>query len=267
MTDATHLRPLSLGEILDGAFTLYRRHFGTLVLAALLPELAILALWGAYAVAGAPDAVDGAAPAVALASAVLDALTYFITPAALVWLSAQAVLGRPLRIGEAFDRVRRRFLALVGTGIVVGLAVGIGMIFLLVPGILMAIVFFAHQQAVMVEGKGVGDALSRSSDLAEGAWGRVFGVMVVFWVIALLPGLGYGLAWGMLVGDVGPVTSVGWAAEAAVESLLWVLVAPVSALGTTLLYFDRRVRVEALDLQAEPAVALDPVAVPALPPR
>ena len=33
----SNLRPLSFGEILDSAFTLYRRNFATFVLTALIP--------------------------------------------------------------------------------------------------------------------------------------------------------------------------------------------------------------------------------------
>ena len=44
----SQLRPLSLGEMLDGAFTIYRRQFASLFLTALAPQLPMILLITVY---------------------------------------------------------------------------------------------------------------------------------------------------------------------------------------------------------------------------
>ena len=56
----SQLRPLAFGEILDGAFALYRRHFSVFVPTSLLAHAPLMLLWAAYAAMGG-DASSNAA--------------------------------------------------------------------------------------------------------------------------------------------------------------------------------------------------------------
>src|SRR3954471_8471820 len=90
----SQLRPLSIGELLDGGFTLYRRHFPSLVLISLITALPIILLnilLGVIDLAGSPgeDPASGTvfrsllvilvATTVALVS--WGALTYYLSRA------------------------------------------------------------------------------------------------------------------------------------------------------------------------------------------
>lgn len=235
-----HLRPLTAGEILDGAFVLYRRHFGVLVAAALIPALPVLAYWTAVAAAGAAPEE----PPRALA--MYDGIVTLLVWGALIGLCSAAATGEPVSLGAAYRRARDCFWRLFGVSFLSGLATLVGLLLLVVPGVAALFLFFLASHATVIEGAGVSESLERSLALSRANWRRVAGTLVVTGSILILP-------FGLLV------TGVGMAADAApwlvavsgvLENLLYVLFYPFAAAATTLLYYDCRVRSEAVDLEA-----------------
>lgn len=257
----SHLRPLSFGEILDGAFVLYRRHFAVFFTTALIPLLPVALLWGGFGwLTGNMTDTDDATAVFAFA------LVYpvMIVGSLLMWgalihETARAVEGGPVDRGEAYRAAFRRMLPMVGAGILFMILVVAGTILFIIPGILVMLALFAVWHAVMIEGKGPVEALSRSRELARGAWLRILGVMVVSYIIIMIP--------SMLVGATAGAAMVGAALSSgdpdAVEGtmgmfsavtnvlsiLLSALTTPFMTAALTLLYYDRRVRTEALDLE------------------
>jgi hypothetical protein len=257
------LRPLGFGEILDGAFTLYRRHFATFVLTALLPQTPVIAIYLMQAMLARPGA-EGLALRAILSLLVLPfiAVGYALARAALVHEAASAFLGRPVSRSDSFGVARKRFWAVLGTGILSSLAVWVGLLFFIVPGILIAIMFFAGSQVAVLEDSAGPDALGRSKDLANGAWGRVAGIWCVLYIAIYMPVLALGVGGGIFLPRI--VTSItpqqmqsGIYFVQVGAAILGAVVQPIIVLGMTLLYYDRRVRTEALDLQqpAAPAYA------------
>ncbi|MEW5930312.1 MAG: hypothetical protein AB1941_22865 [Gemmatimonadota bacterium] len=236
-----HLRPRTAGEILDGAFVLYRTHFAVLVGATLLPHLPLLAYRALGPLAGLTDASGWEAVAV-----VYDRLATLLFWGALAHLCAAAVQGGDLSVGAAYRRARGLFWLLLGQSILAGLLTGLALIALIVPGIAVYVLYFLAPHVMVVEGKGVSDSLDRSWNLVRAEWRRVAGVLAVTAVIFLLPFL--------LVGAVEGMAGAGsaWVASASgvLQVLLYVLAYPFAAASATLLYFDCRVRSEALDLVA-----------------
>jgi hypothetical protein len=249
------LRPLSFGELLDGAFTLYRRHFASLVLTALVPLLANVVLWLALAAGiGSTDSdtatgiyfvgVAGSWPLMMLTSGLAScALAYFI---------GRAYTGNPVTPRQALAAAGSRFFGIVGAVIVTAVLVVIGILLCFVPGLFVAAACFAVFPVLMLERRGPIEAITRSYDLAKNAWGEVFLVLLVIYLIAAMP--------GMAVGGAGVVANVLAAGDATrsleVQALMQVVTTLVSALttpfsiaGVVLLYYDRRVRTEALDVQ------------------
>lgn len=254
------LRPLDFGEILDVAFTLYRRHFGTFFLTALLPNLPIAAFWAylgsvAGSGAGAPEEVSALAGVGVLLMAPYSAVAAILVWAALVHQSSRAMTGGRVAVGDGYRRALSRFLPLLGAGIVAMILIGLGFMLLIVPGILVAVMFFAVVQAVVIEEEGPLAALGRSRDLARDGWVRIFGVLVVTWLIVFLPtmavfgGLGFlaalfpGVSEGMMAG--GAVN----AGLQAVSVAVGALTTPYMVASLVVLYYDRRVRKEGLDLE------------------
>src|SRR5690606_8935337 len=77
----SNLRPLTFGEVLDGAFSLYRRYFSIFFMTALLPYIPLVALWMLLALL-VPATPEGLG-----ALALLQTLTspYTLIASVLIW--------------------------------------------------------------------------------------------------------------------------------------------------------------------------------------
>ena len=63
------------------------------------------------------------------------------------------------------------------------LLAGMGYLFCALPGIYLYVLFLFAWPAVVLEGRGVSEALSRSVFLVSGNWWRVFGTMLLLGLI------------------------------------------------------------------------------------
>ncbi|HYO91529.1 MAG TPA: hypothetical protein VEQ40_07830, partial [Pyrinomonadaceae bacterium] len=113
-------------------------------------------------------------------------------------------------------------------------------------------------QIMMVEGKGVGQALTRSFQLARGNTRRLLAMFLFtsFVAYSALMILIIPLGWyGYLNGvDLNPMSSADWPtwyaiAYNVVSQLSYILLLPVWMLGLSLLYVDERVRHEGYDIE------------------
>lgn len=250
------LRPLEFGEILDTAFTLYREHFGTFFLAALLPALPVAFVYGLVGLAMEP-ATTGQGSVIGMLGLLSWPYSLFVGVfvwGALVHGSSRALTGEPVSLGGAYGRALRRFLPLLGAAFVAVLLIWIGAILFIIPGILLAIVFFAVPQSVVIEDEGPLSALGRSRDLAREGWLRIFGIMLITWLIVSLPSMalyfGGGIAAALNPANAqtvagGPLIAVMQMGGIVVSALT----TPFMVSSLVVLYYDRRVRKEGLDLE------------------
>jgi hypothetical protein len=255
------LRPLSKGEILDGAFALFRRNFVAFVgsaavfmvpaciLALLLPKvgvffqwLAIACAWGA-SVRVAADAVMGIPPAIARAC---GTGVRSLLPIALNYLGMGVAVG-----------IVPLLLFLTGSAIAIEISV------ILVAGsmILLGITGFALMQVIMIENRWIG--YFRSRVLAKQSWGKISVLMFLSSILTALPSMALlGMASvfssdpAALFTDPKATNSV-WMIIAA--ALLACFTTPFSQSVLTLLYFDQRVRKEGFGIELQ-AAALTPAA-------
>src|SRR5439155_19556398 len=123
--------------------------------------------------------------------------------------------------------------------ILVGLAVGIGFLLLIIPGIILLGFFAVSVPAVVVENRRGTDAMRRSWDLVSSNFWHVLGVIVV---AAILTGIVSGI-----VSAIGGSNSVLRLIFGAIGQII---TAPYSALVTVLLYLDLRARKEAMTASA-----------------
>ncbi len=125
-----------------------------------------------------------------------------------------------------------------------------------------------HAQAVLVEEVSTTNALRRSRELVTGTWWRVFGILSALLVLAIIIELVLVVSLMFIVilsGFAGEVDLsemirqilriMGLSAEEA-DGLLFVITAvidtfttPILPIGTTLLYFDQRIRKEGFDIE------------------
>ena len=247
----TALRPLSTGELLDRTFYLYRNHFALFVGIFALPQLCSLTLQFvnlALKTPGAKIYILLATMAMLLGALAASAAAQ----AATVMAVSRVHLDLPASVIDSFSRVKNKILGVVGLSLAIGIAVGIGCIFLLVPGILLMLRWSLAVPAKVLENRGVGDAMSRSSELTQGNRGRIFAIWTLF--IMLDIGVDSMVRWPIRVaagvsGAAG-FLPLGWRVVMIVATFISsCLVGPLATIAFSLVYYDQRVRKEAFDLQ------------------
>lgn len=248
------LRPLSLGELLDRSFFLYRKYFLLFAGITALPHLVLLA----FQLVGVGVQREFGNGITLLWTLATYALTLGVTAAsqgATVIAVSHVHLERPTSIAESFAGIKGRifYLALIMIGYSIG--IGVGFVLLIVPGVILGLMWALTIPVAVIEDTGLGDSLSRSAELTKGARGRVFVIYVLFVV----------LIWAIYMAWMFPVMLVvGLAARShqVVGIPLWAQIAlpvgsffsqclagPLMTIGLSLLYYDQRVRKEAFDLQ------------------
>ncbi len=180
------IRALGLGGILDQTFTLIKDNLG--ILLAITGVLLIpYYLIGGLIQVGIMPTLPPNPTQEQIAAANLQAAkftvpfqligVYLIAPitnAALVYAIATAYLGQPISLGGAFGKAMGRILPLLGTWLLVGLAIMGGMILCIIPGILAAFYFTLATQVVILEDLAGTSAMSRSRELMRGNIGQIF---------------------------------------------------------------------------------------------
>jgi hypothetical protein len=86
-------------------------------------------------------------------------------------------------IDDVWSEVKRFILPVLGTSLVIGLLVGIGFMFCIVPGIWLGVSLSLIYIAMMFEGKGMGDAFSRSFNLVKEDWWLTLGIIFICYII------------------------------------------------------------------------------------
>ena len=302
------LRPLGLGELLDGAVQVVRRYprpalgFAAVVavVTTLINTLLMVTAFEPFFnldttalevgdTAALQDAFGGALVGGAL-TLVLGLLSGTVLTGALTAVVGKAVLGEPFSAGELWRQVRPVLLRLVGLALLVlllvygvffaALAVGVALVAAAGPvGLVGALPLWLVAAAAMVytyvrlalapcvlvlERAGIATSLRRSGALVKGDWWRLLGILLLTAVIggfvsSLLqipfsvlgagspgalfdPNADVLAAQPLIVGAIGTVMTT-------------TLVAPFTAAVTALLYVDRRMRAEGLDVQLTASAA------------
>lgn len=259
------LRPLSFGEILDGAFVLYRRGFsillGTSVLASALAWVLDLLFSRPLHGTVVPTLIRMVVEAVAWAALTwhvsrlytghavsvnegLEAAGARLLPLLGAWLIAFVLYGVPLQLarGLVFGITVRAGLSGRSDAMVLSLLPWIGYLVILAVALALA---FAIVPAVVLEGAGPWQAVARSFRLAREALVRIAALALL--IIAIYLAISLGLT-----------RMAGWSDDpAALGSLpgqmllvgARTVLLPLAVGAAVLMYYDRRVRTEGLDLR------------------
>jgi hypothetical protein len=250
------MRPRGFGEILDHAFAMYRSDFTGYFMAALIPSLPTIAVWMAMGTMlnGTSD-VEGTFSAIQLLVMPYSLLSGLLVWGAVTYRADRAYHGETVSLSQSYGAVFRRFFPLFATAVLLMLLVTVGMVFLIIPGLLLLIMMFAAMQVSLLEGRGPIESLSRSRALARGAWGRIAGIMIILSIITSLPAFVVGVAGALGVAAIDPALAmeaggaVPFALTQIVATVLGAVTMPLMAIGLLVLYYDRRIRQEGLDLQ------------------
>ncbi len=263
------LRPLSLGEILDRTFSLYRRHFLLFLGITAIPQLLILALNLTQTLLTKMPAVPESAPVEQFQSAasggmmafgivgvlvglVIYFVAYLFAQGGTVFAVSELYLGRTTTIGASLGRMRGQLGSLLGVLLLNGLAIMGAALFLIIPGIYVACRLIICVPAALLEDLGPRSSLERSFRLTQGYAGRAFVIFLLYGILLyaaiLLFMFPFLIAAGLAAKDPGMMRF--WLALSQVGNFLAaVLVGPFLTIATAVYYYDLRVRKEAFDLQ------------------
>jgi uncharacterized membrane protein len=243
------LRPLSVGEILDVSFTLYRRHFGPLVTVALVCS-GLPVLLSIYIEAAGGMLVN---PTLTLVYYVVFMVLSAIATAATVYIVSESYLGRPLGASEALSRSTPLLWRIIACSVLLALVIGFGFILLFIPGVILTCgLLLAFPALVLEPGTTATGALGRSWSLTRGSRWRMFGLLLTLLVLLYIPLVSLtGLAAITL-----PAPELGQGRQGtaglvtvAVAGLIQMLIYPLFYCVLTVAYYDLRVRKEGFDLE------------------
>jgi hypothetical protein len=249
MTPPT-LRPLTVGEILDTSFTLYRRHFAALAGVALvctgLPLILRLFLEaGGGFLSNLPLAF-----LYGLSLVVLN----LIATGATVFVVSESYLGRPITAREALHRATPYIGRILVCSLLMAFIIGLGFVLLFIPGIMLAVGLALAIPAVVLEpGSTPSLALSRSWELTHGSRWRMFGLGITLLLLLYIPVVAItGLLAFVLPRSAGVpfgAASMSTVAALALGGLVQMFIYPLFYCVLTVAYYDLRVRKEGFDLE------------------
>jgi len=257
------LRPLGVGELLDGAFTAMRRYpratLGLSAMVAAVQQLLGLVVDLATNNIATPDStgLSGVGTVSGVILYIVNAALGAVLVGMLAIVIGDAVIGRTVALGDVWRRVRPLLLPLLGAAFLTSVLPVLGLVALIIGGVILWVALSFTTPALVLERLTVRQALRRSWRLAMPAFWRVLGVRLLAMLIAAvvsailsLPGVIAAISsvtGNLSTGNV--QLSVGAEIAVRLSALVAATVtAPITAGVLALLYIDRRMRAEALDV-------------------
>jgi hypothetical protein len=306
------LRPLGVGEILDGAVTTIRRNPGPMlglsaVVAIIVQLIGLVATILMFRDLQAIDDLPATASPAEVFGVLGGTLGGLSVVAVVSWIAtviltgiltvvvSRAVLGQNLTVGQAWASARPKLPKLLLLTLVYSLialtpliaaavlttlaaaagagqaAIGIGVLTGL-AGICLSIWLYVRYAlatpAFMLESTprrrsgqpaqpiGIGKALRRSAELVRSSWWRLFGILILVWIVAFIVtqviSVLFSVPTFFFADPLDPesMTSLGVLSLSALGGIVsTTITAPFLAAAIALLYIDRRIRREALDVE------------------
>lgn len=161
------------------------------------------------------------------AFAILSWIVGTIADGIVVKCASDSVEKRDPNLGRAFDFTVTKLPSLLVAALVSGLLIILGLIVLIIPGIILAIMFSLLVPAIMIENVGAFEGISRSRRLVDNRWLKTF-------VFLLIVGLIVGIASliGSLIGL--PFVPFGWL----ITIIIGTLVGPIVPIALTVYYYS-----------------------------
>jgi hypothetical protein len=165
--------------------------FGAALLCAGLPsfvqQYSLYSGFGAALSGASPD------PGAMLASTVwmlgaflLYIFGYFLLQGFVTRSSILTMMGRDPDHAASLGIALRLLLPLIGLAIVSAIAIMVGFILLIVPGLMVMVAFLVAAPALVEERRGVMESIRRSRDLTRGSRWLIFLLLILFWVVSVI---------------------------------------------------------------------------------
>ena len=267
------LRPLGLGEVLDGALGYIRAHprvvLGASAIVAVISQIVQVVLQlvvtsSAEGLGGSPDLAQvtgllAGAGVTGFVGAIITLVATAVLTGVLMVVISRSVLGAPVDPGEVWRAARPRvpgvlgvavLVALIALGILVvgavpgllllavdgvlgGVVIGIGVLAAIVVVVWLSVSWSLATPAYVLEGVGVTEALRRSWFLVTGRFWPVFGIQLLGGIIAAVIAAVIALPFQFIGTALGVATANG--DPAAITSLPVLLISAIGAIIATTL--------------------------------
>lgn len=214
---------LDIGTIINKTFETWKGHLQTLVTAA-VPVFAVSAILSLIVLSAGPKGLL-LTPLLAIVSLIASAVY-----AGMVVRVVQAeTQGTKPSFGELWPTVTPYILPLILTGFLVGLAVLVGLIFLIIPGIIIGVHLAVTGPVVVLEDKKYVEAMKRSWAIVKG---NALNVFVIMFVMGLIVGIA-----GSILGMIG-ASAAGIAGHVVLRFVAEIFLAPLGGIAAASIYFQ-----------------------------
>jgi hypothetical protein len=269
MTYELPAAPLSIGGVLDNAIRLYRDSIRRTWVIALLYSVVLFGFGLVFAVILGKGAVTPnkdprqvfaflGSPVVVAAMVIAMLVSMTLYGAMFKTLSAWARGDQSLSLGAAVGVGVRRLPAVLLGVLVNALAIGIGLLLLVIPGLYFIGKFPLWVAAVFVDDVSAMEGLRTSWRLTRGRWWRGAAIITVALIMIYV----FGIAFGLVAGAIGVFAHLSVLATQVVSQLFSaisnIIVIPMFASILVVMYHDFKLRDEGGDLAARMG-ALDKV--------
>ncbi len=168
---------LSLGGLLSQSLAVYLRNLIPFVLLGTVVFVPWIALRYFGAQAEPADQVP-----INLLARLLQMLLVQLLTGALTYGVVQQLRGQRAGVGALLSHGASSFFRVLGTGLLAGLVIGLGML-LLVPGLIFMVRYYVVVPVAVMEGQAGTEAMGRSKSLVAGSGWAVFGAILVVGLI------------------------------------------------------------------------------------
>jgi hypothetical protein len=218
---------VSIGSVLGEAWSLYKRFLWQFFLTAFVVFLALDLISGLAGQAARDSLAAGIFWGVI--AIVLGVVGYFWVQGALVERVRDVRDGRADKtVAETYRAVQPRVPALIVAGILAGIAIAIGFILLIVPGLFLLTIWSMIAVVIVLEGRSAGESFRRSREIVRGNGWSVFGLIIVTFLIIVIASTVIGLIFAPLPDFLGA-----WLSSLIAHSLT----VPFAAIALTTAYF------------------------------
>jgi hypothetical protein len=237
MTDIAMAGTFRLADVFGKAVAIYGRRFVPFIILTVIASIPdYIVLWAIGIPSERPDVASFTPGRIGLNLVELG--TRSLASGAVIYGVIQDLRGRTFSVADSIQIALGRFLPMLGVASCTTIAIALGSVLLVVPGIILACMYYVAMPACVAERVGVFASMSRSSFLTKGYRWQVLGTFLLILVAGIVLGAILGMVF-VLTGRIGLLIST-QALGAIISSFNGVLV--------SVFYYELRVAREGIDI-------------------
>lgn len=212
---------IRVGNVINETFAVYSQNFGALIMSALVVFLLIGVVTGLLQRSGGV--------VLNVIAGIIQLAAYALYTGFVVQLVRDVRDGRrDYAVGDLFSAATPAIIPLALFGLMFGIAVAIGFILIIIPGLILLTFWCVGAAAIVVENAGPIEAFGRSWNLVRGDAWSVFGTLLVVFIIIVVIQVVLAVI----------ATPIGTAAIVVASIISSVITAPISAIAISVMFFD-----------------------------